>query len=106
MTITAIDTDGEFPFVCWADTLKKLPVIDEGKTANLHVERDNYRVWLARTGVADGEPFERTVYVDLYYNDRWVEFGYFDGDEPNPLPWGMMGDAFRISLEEAEKVEQ
>jgi len=74
---------------CWADLLERLPTLSEAQAANLKVDRDELRVWLARTGLEDGEPFARTVYVEALDSQtgRWGDVGYYDGDEPDPTPW-------------------
>lgn len=63
----------------WAEKLEALPVLASGQTADLHVDSGRLRVWLARTGLADGEPFEQTVYVEVMREDyTWAEVGHYD----------------------------
>lgn len=66
--------------------LEDLPVLSVSQACNLHIERDTidgtFRVWLSRCGLADGEPFENTVYLEESDREegRWKDVAYFDGD--------------------------
>ena len=66
-----------------ADVLDALQTRSVAQSCDLKVDGLSFRVWLARTGLADGEPFERTVYLEEYNDEegRWVDVGYFDGNE-------------------------
>lgn len=73
------------------EQLAGLPVIGTTYTWDLRVQTEARRdfgtvhVWTARTGLADGEPFPCTVYVEVYDADRthpWVDLGHYDGDDP------------------------
>lgn len=85
----------------WADLLDRLPTLSQAQTADLKIddEEQGVRVWLARTGVEDGEPFPRTVYVEMRElgGGRWHDVGYFDGDEPDPAPVGDLGVGWRLT---------
>lgn len=78
----------------WADMLEQLPTLSTGQAHDLKVDTGERRVWLARTGLEDGEPFARTVYIEELEDGRWLDVGYFDGDEDEPRPWGSMGPAW------------
>lgn len=70
-----------------AQVLRTQPDLSVGQACTLKVEyvlhdTDAYRIWLSRCGLADGEPFEETVYLEEYTDDRWVDVGYFDGGMP------------------------
>jgi hypothetical protein len=41
------------------------------RTDNLKIETDTRRVWLARTGVADGEAYDNRVTIEEYDGNRW-----------------------------------
>jgi len=73
----------------WED-LVKLPVLSESQACNLVIDGDGTRVWIARTGLEDGEPFEHTVYVEISNESTggWMELGHYDGDDP---PFGLPG---------------
>lgn len=86
----------------WAELLEQLPVIEADQVADLHVERNGLRVWLHRTTTADGDPFDSTVYVEAFQGTGWCEVGYFDGDEPDPTPVGLLGDALTATRAELE----
>jgi len=85
--------------------LSELPSLSIGLAADLRIDTGDFRVWTTRTGLADGEPFERTVYVEAYDFFReqpgvsgWFDLGHYDGDEPpHGLP-GMTRHALRGEL--------
>jgi hypothetical protein len=63
------------------ENLKDLPTLAQGQADDLKLEtEDGYRYWLARTGLADGEPFEHTVHVERLEDGRWVLYSTLDGD--------------------------
>lgn len=55
------------------DELEKLPTISEGYTCDLKIESDTERIWLARTGILDGEPFNNKVTIERLIDGRWIE---------------------------------
>jgi hypothetical protein len=91
------------------DALVARPVLQEGWAWDLRVDTGEFRLWTARTGLADGEPYEHTVYVELFDEGRWVsadewatarwcDVGHYDGDDPpRGLP-GVTPHAFRGEL--------
>jgi hypothetical protein len=88
----------------WADKLETMPTRATGQAHDLKYDDGRIRVWLARTGIEDGEPFERTVYVEKLDEGSWVDVGYFDGDEEYPHPWGDLGVAYRATMDEGYKL--
>ena len=83
------------------EQLQALDTISQGWNADLKIDTQDFRVWLARTGLEDGEPFEHTVYVEANgaFDERsmsgWRELGHYDGDDPpRGLP-GVTAHAFR-----------
>ena len=70
--------------------LVALPTLTEGWASDLRIDTGTFRVWTARTGLADGEPFEHTVYVETYLDRTtnhgpdtgWNDLGHYDGDNP------------------------
>jgi hypothetical protein len=70
--------------------LNAASVVQSGYTSDLrmvvHPERGIFRsveLWLSRCDVADGEPFDNTVYVvAVSHYGNTVECGYYDGDNP------------------------
>lgn len=53
--------------------LESMPTLSVGQADDLKVDTGDNRVWLARTTVADGEPYNNKVTVEQYINGRWVE---------------------------------
>lgn len=43
-----------------------MPTITVGQADDLKIETEDFRVWLSRCGVADGEPYENKVTVEMY----------------------------------------
>lgn len=83
----------------WADLLEMLPTIEAGHTADLKVQTSDLRVWLSRCTTEDGEPFDRTIYVEALRGGRWLDMGYFDGDEDDPHPVGTLGDGWNATYQ-------
>jgi hypothetical protein len=52
--------------------LQKRPTLAQDMTGDLKVETPRRRVWLARTTVADGEPYNHRVTVEALKNGKWV----------------------------------
>lgn len=68
-----------------ADELRTLPVLGVGQADNLHYDSgEGLRIWLSRTGVADGEPYDSTVTIETYDSETgsWAEAVVYDGDNP------------------------
>ena len=51
--------------------LKRRPTLSVGQTDDLKIETPSRRVWLARTGVQDGEPFNNRVSIEELSNNGW-----------------------------------
>lgn len=74
-----------------AAALYGMPTLCVSQACDLKIElRGEVRVWLSRCGLDDGEPFARTIYIELFDADqgRWVDVGHYDGDDP---PRGLPG---------------
>lgn len=54
------------------DELKSLPVLTQGWESDLLIQTDNERVWLARTTVEDGEPWDNHVAVERLIAGSWI----------------------------------
>lgn len=52
--------------------LKAMPTLTQGQSDDLKVDDGQTRVWLARTGVEDGEKYDNRVTVEKFKNGRWV----------------------------------
>lgn len=90
------------------EQLEALPSLCQAQTCDLRIDTGDFRVWTSRMGLEDGEPFERTVYVEVFshHHDpesggtwfRWQDLGHYDGDDPpRGLP-GMTPHALRGEL--------
>lgn len=81
--------DGLLPY--WHE-LQVLDTVGQGSgwTCDLRIDTGSFRVWTARTTMADGEPYERTVYVEAHNDEMggWEDCGHYDGDDP---PRGLPG---------------
>lgn len=77
------------------DELERLPTLSVSQTDNLKVEDADrgIRVWLARTTVADGEPYNNRVSVEQYDDGlgRWVVIDEYPAIEVGA--WGGGGRA-------------
>ncbi|MEG3877894.1 hypothetical protein QT972_10980 [Microcoleus sp. herbarium7] len=51
--------------------LKKLPTLCVAQTDNLKIQTASKRVWLARTGVLDGEAYNNRVSVEELTKNGW-----------------------------------
>jgi len=65
----------------WRD-IDDMPTLCVSQTCDLKIDTGDARLWQARTTLEDGEPFRNTIYVELEDNGRWIDAGYYDGDNP------------------------
>lgn len=85
-----MDSTQEFPPT--VDELDDLPTLATGQTCDLKYDKDGVRLWVARTDVSDGEPFDRTVYIEHRYPDgSWVDHAYYNGDNPEEIHYTERG---------------
>jgi hypothetical protein len=82
------------------EILEELPVLIEGQADNCHIDTGDFRVWLSRTGIEDGEPYDNTVTIEEHVKSpawgwQWVEFEVYDGDDPPQVIPGLTPDVFR-----------
>jgi hypothetical protein len=69
------------------DDLAEQIALESGYTCDLHIDTGDLRVWWSRCSVADGEPFENTIYIEAKTSDgRWVEALCYDGEDPPTDP--------------------
>ena len=62
-----------------------LPVLCQGQADDMIAEDldDGYRLWISRTGVADGEPYENTLTIETRDgNGRWSTLAHLDAADP------------------------
>jgi hypothetical protein len=74
----------KFPNTC---QLEALPVLCQGQVCDLHIETGiapgDYRIWLSRCSIEDGEPFRNTAYIEVKTDDhRWIDLAFYDADNP------------------------
>jgi hypothetical protein len=62
-----------------ADELREMPTLAQGQSDNLKYDDGEYRVWLARTGVADGEPYDNRISIEENQDGRWVKIEDYQG---------------------------
>ena len=84
------------------EQLLEMKVIEQGYTSDLHFDTDDVRLWVHRTGLADGEPYENAVSVEVCLEgdnqeSTWVSIGTYDGDNPpEHLKGFSFGDMFTL----------
>lgn len=65
-----------------SETLRGLPTLSQSQADDLKVSECDWRVWLSRCGLADGEPFEETVTIEYRTNEGWSTCEQYDGTNP------------------------
>ena len=67
-------------------TLLENEVITTGQDADLRFDGNGVRLWVHRTGLDDGEPFENSITVevltDVNQECYWRTVEIYDGDDP------------------------
>lgn len=62
-----------------ADFLRSLPTLSKGQSDDLKIDTGITRVWLARTGIIDGEEYNDRVSVELLRDGCWTHFESYAG---------------------------
>lgn len=62
-----------------AEELEQMPTLFSGFTDDLKVETDTTRVWLSRTTVEDGEPYNNQITVEELRDGNWVTIEEYQG---------------------------
>lgn len=74
------------PYPSIAMLLEESAVIGAAQDADLHFDSNGVRAWVHRTGLADGEPYENTVTIELLIDSnqesKWVTVVTYDGNNP------------------------
>ena len=87
------------------EQLEVLPTLAQGQATDLKIDTGLYRVSLSRCDLYDGEPFHSTVYVEVLTADgRWIDVGYYDGDEPIECLQDCQGREFAAEMEYADEL--
>lgn len=57
------------------EELEDMETISEGQADDLKIHDGDYKIYLGRCGIADGEPFNNPVTVERYSHDtnRWED---------------------------------
>lgn len=55
------------------DELEAMPTLSQGQADDLKVEDDGVRIWLSRTGVEDGKPYNHAVTAEHLVDGAWIE---------------------------------
>lgn len=52
-----------------------MPTLTVGQADDLKIETEDFRIWLSRCSVADGEPYDNKVTVEMYdaHEGKWYE---------------------------------
>jgi hypothetical protein len=89
-----------------AERLNACEVLHSGQADDCHFDDGERRIWLSRTGIADGEPFENTVTVEVNRGGSWVSVAKYDGGELEESDETLSGTfTLSISLGNAEMCE-
>lgn len=67
-----------------AQQLSDMPTLGMAHTANLKIDDGERRVWLERTGVADGEPFDNKITVERLLEGTWITVAEYPGGPIRP----------------------
>lgn len=62
--------------------LEALPTLTQGQADDLKWESDTRRVWLSRCDVADGEPWDNKVTVEVLVAGDWIEVEWWEAKNP------------------------
>lgn len=78
-----------------AAELRQMPTLAVSQADDLKIDTGETRVWLARTGVEDGEPFDNKVTIERLVKGRWeVEATYPGGLSGSMLPQNLPQDPY------------
>jgi hypothetical protein len=63
------------------DILESITTIEEGYTCDLKYDSGDFRIWLHRTSIEDGEPYRNTATIEGRTRDgQWVDVVQYDAD--------------------------
>ena len=62
-----------------AAELEAMPTLATSQADSLKVDTGDTRVWLSRCTVADGEPYNNKVTVEILKNGRWIIHDTYQG---------------------------
>ena len=76
------------------EQLEAMPTLLQAHTCDMKFNDGEVRLFLSRCDSRDGEPFDNTVYLEIYDGRNWVDQGYYDGDNPIDCMPGVTGTYF------------
>ena len=86
MEYQLMNVNKDDPYPSTAMLLEESAVIGAAQDADLHFDSNGVRLWVHRTGLDDGEPFENTITVELLTDvnqeSHWTTVATYDGDNP------------------------
>jgi len=59
--------------------LQDLPTLSTGQVDNLKVQTEDTRVWLCRSGKADGMPYDNQISIERLVDGRWITTDTYPG---------------------------
>ncbi len=59
------------------EELEGMDTLATGQADDLKVDTGQYRVWLSRCTVDDGEPYDNKVSVEELIDGRWITVEYY-----------------------------
>jgi hypothetical protein len=68
-----------------AKELEVLPTLSVGQTDDLKIDTGDTRIWLARTKIEDGEPYNNRVTVEKLIGGNWVAVEEYPGGKTDNL---------------------
>ena len=85
--------------------LEVMPTLLVSHTCDLKFDDGDVRLFLSRCDIYDGEPFHSTVYLEAKdESGRWIDQGYYDGDNPVECLPGVTGTYFLDFKVDAERL--
>jgi hypothetical protein len=62
-----------------AQFLDRQPTLCTGQTSNLKLDDGQFRYWLSRCSVKDGEPYNNKVSIEMLTDGNWVLVDEYQG---------------------------
>ena len=69
-----VDANDVYPL----DELEAMDVLEQGQADDLLIHSEDYKLWLSRCGVEDGEPCDNKVTIEVRRDGRWTEIGWYE----------------------------
>ena len=62
-----------------AALLSEMETISTAQADDLKLDTGNFRYWLSRCTVADGEPYDNKVTIEELIDGRWIKHSHYQG---------------------------